>query len=294
MVERKDPARRRLASSLAPCSHQPARVAVQSRQQLPHSQQLAPPATATLAAPLPTSPSSPPLRPSRPRLAMHAVADFCLVPMGVEVSVSKYIAECQRVLEQSGLKYELHGCQSDSPLPPSPSSSRDPATTSLTASLCAPRRHRARGRVRRGHEGHRAVPRGHPRHGLRASPPSSLALFFAPAPAHTSPLVRSPASRPVSRPLPLDEPPRGRLTPSSSSPFLPSFLPPSLRSPRPLRSLQCRHPHRHAPRQAGFARQQGRQRQGSPRVRPILGHRLVRVPCSFLLERVRLVDEVAL
>ncbi|GAA5938381.1 hypothetical protein JCM3775_000877 [Rhodotorula graminis] len=40
---------------------------------------------------------------------MHAVADFCLVPMGVEVSVSKYIAECQRVLEQSGLKYELHG-----------------------------------------------------------------------------------------------------------------------------------------------------------------------------------------
>lgn len=26
--------------------------------------------------------------------------------MGVEVSVSKYIAECQRVLEKSGLKYE--------------------------------------------------------------------------------------------------------------------------------------------------------------------------------------------
>ncbi|GAA5989375.1 hypothetical protein JCM10908_001282 [Rhodotorula pacifica] len=40
---------------------------------------------------------------------MHAVADFCLVPMGVEVSVSKYIAECQRVLEKSGMKYELHG-----------------------------------------------------------------------------------------------------------------------------------------------------------------------------------------
>lgn len=34
------------------------------------------------------------------------LADFCLVPMGVEVSVSKYIAECQRVLEKSGLKYE--------------------------------------------------------------------------------------------------------------------------------------------------------------------------------------------
>lgn len=40
---------------------------------------------------------------------MHLTADFCLVPMGVEVSVSKYIAECQRVLEKSGLKYELHG-----------------------------------------------------------------------------------------------------------------------------------------------------------------------------------------
>ncbi|POY74367.1 hypothetical protein BMF94_2561 [Rhodotorula taiwanensis] len=41
---------------------------------------------------------------------MHAVADFCLVPMGIqEVGVSKYIAECQRVLEKSGLKYELHG-----------------------------------------------------------------------------------------------------------------------------------------------------------------------------------------
>lgn len=37
---------------------------------------------------------------------MHLTADFCLVPMGVEVSVSKYIAECQRVLEKSGLKYE--------------------------------------------------------------------------------------------------------------------------------------------------------------------------------------------
>ncbi|BGP38018.1 UPF0045 protein M15 [Rhodotorula kratochvilovae] len=29
--------------------------------------------------------------------------------MGVETGVSKYIAECQRVLDKSGLKYELHG-----------------------------------------------------------------------------------------------------------------------------------------------------------------------------------------
>ncbi|KAH8923504.1 hypothetical protein BT69DRAFT_156024 [Atractiella rhizophila] len=40
---------------------------------------------------------------------MHCTADFCLVPMGTETSVGKYIAECQRVLEKTGLKYELHG-----------------------------------------------------------------------------------------------------------------------------------------------------------------------------------------
>ncbi|GAA6006418.1 hypothetical protein JCM11491_004949 [Sporobolomyces phaffii] len=39
---------------------------------------------------------------------MHAVADFCLIPMGIsDTSVSKYIAECQRVLEKTGLKYQL-------------------------------------------------------------------------------------------------------------------------------------------------------------------------------------------
>ncbi|SGY77396.1 BQ5605_C005g03626 [Microbotryum silenes-dioicae] len=43
---------------------------------------------------------------------MHAVADFCLIPMGIgEVGVTKYIAECQRVLEKSGLEYKLHGCK---------------------------------------------------------------------------------------------------------------------------------------------------------------------------------------
>ncbi|ORY72248.1 YkoF-like protein [Leucosporidium creatinivorum] len=41
---------------------------------------------------------------------MHCVADFCLVPMGVDtVGVTKYIAECQRVLDKSGLSYQLHG-----------------------------------------------------------------------------------------------------------------------------------------------------------------------------------------
>lgn len=44
------------------------------------------------------------------RLRMHAVADFCLIPMGVdEIGVSKYIAACQRVCEKSGLEYKMHG-----------------------------------------------------------------------------------------------------------------------------------------------------------------------------------------
>ncbi|KAJ6597241.1 hypothetical protein DFH09DRAFT_114853 [Mycena vulgaris] len=41
---------------------------------------------------------------------LYAVADFCLIPMGTaEPSVAIYIAECQRVLEKSGLKYKMHG-----------------------------------------------------------------------------------------------------------------------------------------------------------------------------------------
>ncbi|KAJ3772867.1 YkoF-like protein [Lentinula raphanica] len=38
---------------------------------------------------------------------LYAVADFCLIPMGTgEPSVAGYIAECQRILEKSGLKYK--------------------------------------------------------------------------------------------------------------------------------------------------------------------------------------------
>ena len=39
---------------------------------------------------------------------MKVIADFCLVPIGVGVSVSKYVAECQRVLAESGLDYQMH------------------------------------------------------------------------------------------------------------------------------------------------------------------------------------------
>ncbi|KIJ27813.1 hypothetical protein M422DRAFT_61971 [Sphaerobolus stellatus SS14] len=39
---------------------------------------------------------------------LYATADFCLIPMGLaEPSVAIYIAECQRVLEKSGLVYKV-------------------------------------------------------------------------------------------------------------------------------------------------------------------------------------------
>ncbi len=39
---------------------------------------------------------------------MQVIADFCLIPLGVGVSVSKEIAACERVLAQAGLKTRLH------------------------------------------------------------------------------------------------------------------------------------------------------------------------------------------
>ncbi|KAF9163816.1 hypothetical protein DFQ27_000782 [Actinomortierella ambigua] len=39
---------------------------------------------------------------------MHCIADFCVIPIGVTASVSAYVAECQRVLQKSGLKYTMH------------------------------------------------------------------------------------------------------------------------------------------------------------------------------------------
>ncbi|KAJ7256525.1 hypothetical protein B0H12DRAFT_1202065 [Mycena haematopus] len=39
---------------------------------------------------------------------LYAVADFCLIPMGTgESSVAEYIAECQRILQKSGLTYKV-------------------------------------------------------------------------------------------------------------------------------------------------------------------------------------------
>ncbi len=39
---------------------------------------------------------------------MKVIADFCLVPIGVGLSTSKYIAECEKILEQAGLNPHLH------------------------------------------------------------------------------------------------------------------------------------------------------------------------------------------
>lgn len=39
---------------------------------------------------------------------MHVIVDLCVVPIGVGVSVSKYIAACERVITEAGLKSSLH------------------------------------------------------------------------------------------------------------------------------------------------------------------------------------------
>jgi uncharacterized protein (TIGR00106 family) len=39
---------------------------------------------------------------------MHVIVDFTVVPVGVGVSLSGYIAACERILQESGLTYELH------------------------------------------------------------------------------------------------------------------------------------------------------------------------------------------
>lgn len=39
---------------------------------------------------------------------MKVIVDFCLIPLGGSPSLSPYIAECQRILADLGLKHELH------------------------------------------------------------------------------------------------------------------------------------------------------------------------------------------
>ncbi|MEM0952433.1 MAG: MTH1187 family thiamine-binding protein [Cyanobacteria bacterium P01_H01_bin.74] len=39
---------------------------------------------------------------------MHVIVDFCIVPLGVGVSVSEYIAQCEKILASFDLKTQLH------------------------------------------------------------------------------------------------------------------------------------------------------------------------------------------
>ena len=39
---------------------------------------------------------------------MKVIADVCIIPMGVGVSVSKYVARCESILTGAGLKVRLH------------------------------------------------------------------------------------------------------------------------------------------------------------------------------------------
>lgn len=39
---------------------------------------------------------------------MKVMVDLCVVPIGVGVSVSSYVAICQKILEELKLKYQLH------------------------------------------------------------------------------------------------------------------------------------------------------------------------------------------
>ena len=39
---------------------------------------------------------------------MRAIADLCVIPMGIGVSVSREVAVCERILAEAGLKTKLH------------------------------------------------------------------------------------------------------------------------------------------------------------------------------------------
>ena len=39
---------------------------------------------------------------------MHVMIDLCVVPLGVGISVSQYIAECEKIFNEAGLETNLH------------------------------------------------------------------------------------------------------------------------------------------------------------------------------------------
>jgi uncharacterized protein (TIGR00106 family) len=44
---------------------------------------------------------------------MKVIVDLCVVPLGVGVSLAKYIAACERVIAEAGLKSRLHANGTD-------------------------------------------------------------------------------------------------------------------------------------------------------------------------------------
>ena len=44
---------------------------------------------------------------------MKVLVDLCIVPIGVGVSLSVYIAECEKILAEAGLKTALHSYGTD-------------------------------------------------------------------------------------------------------------------------------------------------------------------------------------
>jgi uncharacterized protein (TIGR00106 family) len=54
-------------------------------------------------------PAAPSVRPGRQEVrTVNVIADLCVVPIGVGVSVSRHIAACEQVLREAGLKIRLH------------------------------------------------------------------------------------------------------------------------------------------------------------------------------------------
>ena len=41
-------------------------------------------------------------------MTVKVIVDLCVVPMGVGLSVSKYVAACERVIREAGLSHQLH------------------------------------------------------------------------------------------------------------------------------------------------------------------------------------------
>ena len=40
--------------------------------------------------------------------AMKAIVDLCVIPLGADSSLSKYVAVCEKILHEAGLKVHLH------------------------------------------------------------------------------------------------------------------------------------------------------------------------------------------